>query len=39
MTEISRFTAFLDQEFGRKKWSPFAKRWWNDDTEEIALHS
>jgi hypothetical protein len=25
MIEISRFTKFLDEEFGRYRWSPFAK--------------
>jgi hypothetical protein len=34
MTEISRFTQFLDQEFGRKRWSPFAKLWWSDELDK-----
>jgi hypothetical protein len=34
MTEISRFTKFLDEEFGRKRWSPFAKRWWSDELDK-----
>jgi hypothetical protein len=27
ITEISQFTKLLDEEFGRKRWSPFAKHW------------
>jgi hypothetical protein len=34
MTEISRFTKFLDEEFGRKRWSPFAKRRWSDELDK-----
>jgi hypothetical protein len=34
MTEISRFTKFLGEEFGRKRWSPFAKRWWSDELDK-----
>jgi hypothetical protein len=34
MIEISRFTKFLDQKFGRKRWSPFAKRWWSDNLDK-----
>jgi hypothetical protein len=34
MTDISRFTKFLDEEFGRKRWSPFAKRWWSDELDK-----
>jgi hypothetical protein len=34
MTEISRFTKFLDEEFARKRWSPFAKRWWSDELDK-----
>jgi hypothetical protein len=34
MIEIKRFTRFSDDEFGRKRWSPHAKRWWNDKLEE-----
>jgi hypothetical protein len=30
MTEILQFTQFLNQAFGRKSWSPFAKHWWSD---------
>jgi hypothetical protein len=39
MTEISRFTKFLDEEFGRTRWSSVAKRWWSDelDTERTRL--
>jgi hypothetical protein len=33
MTEISRFTKFLEEEFGRKRQSPFAKRWWSDELD------
>jgi hypothetical protein len=29
VTDISLFTQFLDQEFGRKRWSPFATLWWS----------
>jgi hypothetical protein len=34
MQEINRFTNFLDETFGRKTWSPYAKRWWNDDLDK-----
>jgi hypothetical protein len=34
MTEFSRFTKFLDEEFGRKRWSPVAKRWWSDELDK-----
>jgi hypothetical protein len=34
MIEIKRFTRFLDDEFGRKRWSPPAKRWWNDKLDQ-----
>jgi hypothetical protein len=34
MTEISWFTKFLDEEFGRKRWSPFAKRWWSHELDK-----
>jgi hypothetical protein len=33
MQEINRFTNFSDETFGRKTWSPHAKRWWNDDID------
>jgi hypothetical protein len=34
MIEIKRFTQFLDDELGRKRWSPHAKRWWNDRLDQ-----
>jgi hypothetical protein len=34
MQEINRFRNFLDETFGRKTWSPHAKRWWNDDLDK-----
>jgi hypothetical protein len=34
MTQISRFTKFLAEEFGRKRWSPFAKPWWSDELDK-----
>jgi phage/plasmid-associated DNA primase len=34
MQKINRFTNFLDETFGRKTWSPHAKRWWNDDLDK-----
>jgi hypothetical protein len=34
MQEINRFANFLDETFGRKTWSPHAKRWWNDDLDK-----
>jgi hypothetical protein len=32
--QIPRFKPFLDENFGRKKWSPRAKRWWTKEIEE-----
>jgi hypothetical protein len=34
MSEIRRFFEFLDEVFGRKKWSPHGKRWWTDELDQ-----
>jgi hypothetical protein len=34
MSEIRRFSEFLDEVFGRKKLSPHAKRWWTDELDQ-----
>jgi hypothetical protein len=34
MRQISPFTKFLDEKFGRNKWSRFAKRWWSDELDK-----
>jgi hypothetical protein len=35
MSEIRRVSEFLDEVFGRQKWSPHAKRWWTHGLEQM----
>jgi hypothetical protein len=34
LDQISVFKGFPDDIFGRKRWSPRAKRWWTKELEE-----